>query len=728
MFCPGQRSTRRTTGISDFIAPVGQTSTHLRQVQADERLADDLVAGAVAEAAEHALVRVVADGIGHFDDGTGVDFAGELLRFDVIAVRVVDETAVIVVMAAAVEAAGRFVLRLFFGESEVDGLEVVAAFLGSEAGHLLALLFLAVFEVGFGLFVLDEVGLLVADFIAGEVVVDAKRGLLSFADGFDGDAGATVGDVACREDVVDVGSEGHVVSDDGALLRELDAVHAVALRDLADGHEDVVDFDVFNGTFHRDRAASAGSIRFAQFHDLQLHAGDVAVLVCVDLGGVGEELEGDAFFLSLFDLDVRCGHLVAGTAIDDVDVFGAQSDRGTAAVHGGVAAAADGDVLAEERLLAEAELLEEVDAAFDAVEVFARDTHRDRGPCADGEEDCVVFVADVIELDVFAELDIVLQDDAGFLDDRDLLVEDCLRQTVLRNAVAEHTAHLRLLVKDGDRMAPLTQEVGSRQTGGAAADDGDFLAGVGFDGNDIGVFRQDFVRGEGLQERDGDGLFHQLPAAGVFTRMRADAADGGGDGEGFVDGLDRFLELAVLDLLDVLLAVGHGRAVQFARAAAVAGVVGEEQLEGGLPGADDTVGVGADHVALLRSRGTGTEQFRDAFDLDEADDAGTVDGGALVEAEGRDVDASADRGGEYGIRRLCNDFDTVEGIFDRHRSGLLSQCTSTAPKRQAVIQLPHLTQRSGSMVNGLLSSPVMASAGHWRAQAEQPTHLSLLML
>ena len=28
----GQRSTRRMTGISDFIAPVGQTSTHLRQV------------------------------------------------------------------------------------------------------------------------------------------------------------------------------------------------------------------------------------------------------------------------------------------------------------------------------------------------------------------------------------------------------------------------------------------------------------------------------------------------------------------------------------------------------------------------------------------------------------------------------------------------------------------------------------------------------------------------
>ena len=28
----GQRSTRRTTGISDFMAPVGQTSTHLRQV------------------------------------------------------------------------------------------------------------------------------------------------------------------------------------------------------------------------------------------------------------------------------------------------------------------------------------------------------------------------------------------------------------------------------------------------------------------------------------------------------------------------------------------------------------------------------------------------------------------------------------------------------------------------------------------------------------------------
>ena len=276
-------------------------------------------------------------------------------------------------------------------------------------------------------------------------------------------------------------------------------------------------------------------------------------------------------------------------------------------------------------------------------------------------------------------------------------------------------------------MAVHLEEVSGSETGGAAADDGDFLPGVGLDGNDIGVFRQDFVRGEGLQERDGDRLFHQLPAAGVFTGMRADAADGGGDGEGFVDGLDGFLELAVLDFLNILLAVRHSGAVQFAGTAAVAGVVREEQLESRLPGTDDALGVRADHVAVLGFRGAGTEEFRDAFDLDEADAAGTVDGGALVEAEGRDVYARADRGGEYGIRRLCNDFDTVNGIFDRHIVGLLSQCTSTAPNLQAVLQLPHLTQRSGSMVNGLLSSPVMAFAGHWREQAEQPTHLSLLM-
>ncbi len=276
-------------------------------------------------------------------------------------------------------------------------------------------------------------------------------------------------------------------------------------------------------------------------------------------------------------------------------------------------------------------------------------------------------------------------------------------------------------------MAVHLEEVSGSEAGGAAADDGDFLAGVGFDGNDIGVFRQDFVRGEGLQECDGDGLFHELPAAGVFTGMRADAADGGRDGEGFVDGLDRLLELTVLDLLDVLLAVRHGGAVQLAGTAAVAGVVREEQLEGGLAGADDAIGVRVDHIALHGLRGTGAEEFRDTFDLDEADAAGTVDGGALVKAEGRDFDACTQGRGEDGIGGFGNDFDTVNGIFDRHSCSLLSQCTSTAPNLQAVLQLPHLTQRSGSISNGLLTTPVMAFAGHWREQAEQPTHLSLLM-
>ena len=94
-------------------------------------------------------------------------------------------------------------------------------------------------------------------------------------------------------------------------------------------------------------------------------------------------------------------------------------------------------------------------------------------------------------------------------------------------------------------------EVGGSQTGGAAADDGDFLAGVGLDGNDIGSSARTCPR----RRPSGTRWRWALPPAAGGRRLHTDAGRRGrwrGDGEGFVDGLDRFLELAVLDLLDVL--------------------------------------------------------------------------------------------------------------------------------------------------------------------------------
>ena len=207
--------------------------------------------------------------------------------------------------------------------------------------------------------------------------------------------------------------------------------------------------------------------------------------------------------------------------------------------------------------------------------------------------------------------------------------------------------------------------------------------------------------------------------------MRAHAADGSGEREGLVDGLDGVLVAALADLAHVLLAVGHGRAVELAGPAAVAGVVREQKLQRGLARTVYARGVQVDDVALLRTSRASAQQLGHALDLDEADAAGAVDGRARVKAQGGNLDSSPSCGRENGVGRFRNHFHTVDGVLDGHDVPPPSYLTWTAPKRQAVLQFPHLMQSAGSISCGLLRSPEMACTGHCRAHAVQPTHTLL---
>ncbi len=95
---------------------------------------------------------------------------------------------------------------------------------------------------------------------------------------------------------------------------------------------------------------------------------------------------------------------------------------------------------------------------------------------ADRDVDGIVLVLDVRERDVTADGGVRVHLDAGRQDKFDIRVQLFLRQTVIRDAVAQHTAELRALVIDDDLVAHQGQEVRRGQTARAAADDGDALA------------------------------------------------------------------------------------------------------------------------------------------------------------------------------------------------------------------------------------------------------------
>ena len=123
--------------------------------------------------------------------------------------------------------------------------------------------------------------------------------------------------------------------------------------------------------------------------------------------------------------------------------------------------------------------------------------------------------------------------------------------------------------------------------------------------------------------------------------MGADTADGGRDGQAFFQDSHRFPVVPPGDGLDVTLGVDAARAVEDAGAPAVAVVVTHEQLDAGLPGAGDPLGLGIDHLSVLGHGGAGPQELGAALGLDNAEAASAIVLEFFVVAEVGDLDAIA---------------------------------------------------------------------------------------
>ena len=281
------------------------------------------------------------------------------------------------------------------------------------------------------------------------VLNEAVQGLGAFAAGgnrVDGKLRAGV-DVAADEDIVLLGLVGDGIGNGVALLAglQLADVQLAPVDALADGGEHGIDLDGLK-LAGADGRTAALFVGLAQLHDLDLEAADLAV-VAENLNRRVEEAELHAFSPGFGDFFLIGGHLVLAAAVDDIGLR-AETDGRAADVHRDVAAADDRALLADLGLVAEVDFTQEVNAAVNALQLFAGDMELGALLRADGHiEALVALLTQLLDGDVLADLGIHLEVDAHLLQDLDLALESAAVQTVAGDAHDQHAAGLGLRSK-----------------------------------------------------------------------------------------------------------------------------------------------------------------------------------------------------------------------------------------------------------------------------------------
>ena len=292
-------------------------------------------------------------------------------------------------------------------------------------------------------------------------------------------------------------------------------------------------------------------------------------------------------------LDTR-RHFRFGTAVDEVDLLGAEAQGHTGGVHRDVAAAEDRHGLAvpEGRVrlvlvvgLHEVRAGEVLVGAEDAREVLAVDAHELRQARARAHEDGVkaVLREEVRNLARTADAVVRLDLHADLLKTLDLVLDDRLRETELRNAVDQDAAALVEGLEHRDLVTGLgaVRRAGDRR--GTRTDDRDLLAGLRRAGHGLLVaVLTGEVGAEALDATDCDGLLdvlHQLAHRAFLHALLLLWADASADGRekgGLLDDLERAGEIALSRLRE------EAGDVDRDGAALHAGLGGALQAAGGL--------------------------------------------------------------------------------------------------------------------------------------------------
>src|SRR5262245_2387502 len=246
---------------------------------------------------------------------------------------------------------------------------------------------------------------------------------------------------------------------------------------LADRDQHVVAWNMLVGLAAGHQVAPALGVVLG-LHLLEYDAGELAIVVGEFLRH--QEIEDrDVLVHGVLLLPGGRLHLLEAGAHDDLDVLAAETARGAAAIHGGVAAAEHDDALADLVDVAKRDGGEPVDADVNVGGGFlaAGNLKLASARRARANEDCVpAFRQQRLEaVDALAAHEF----DAEPEDIIALLVDDALRQTEARDLGADHAARLRILVEHHAAVAERCEIARDRQRGGAAAYERNALA-VGY--------------------------------------------------------------------------------------------------------------------------------------------------------------------------------------------------------------------------------------------------------
>ena len=364
------------------------------------------------------------------------------------------------------------------------------------------------------------------------ILVDVGGRRLAGGNGPDDGGGA--GDaVAAGEHALHIGDLGAGVGRHISAPLDLDAafLQATGLNALADSDDNGIHRDAQR--LHRG-CVGPGTARLVDLVDdlrLSPQGCHMAAFVRLNLQRRLQRQDLGAFGNGALHFLLLGGHVLLAATVDTGDLGGAQPDGAAGHIHGHVAAADDRHVLAGEvRHLVVADAAQQLHGGHDARTVLTLDAGLLVGVGADGDIYAVVFLLELVEGDILAHLDPGMYLDAQGQDGVDLGVQLLPGETVAGDAVAHHATQLALLLVDGDLVAHVGQVVGGGEATGAAAHDGDGLAGgrrlFGL-GHVPGV-----VHGVALESADVQSVVHHVPAAAGLAGMLADV--GAGNGEGVV--------------------------------------------------------------------------------------------------------------------------------------------------------------------------------------------------
>ena len=332
--------------------------------------------------------------------------------------------------------------------------------------------------------------------------------------------------VATGEDAGRPGHQGGLV-DLHRVALELDAGDAVqeaGVARLAEREDDRVGLE---------RLEPAGAVRAPVLVELLDLDGEVGVAHRAD---GAQPVDPDALGLGVLGLGLVGRHLLAGAAVDDDRVVGAEAAGDARGIHGRVAAAVDGDPAGERRLGAGRGAAQELDGVDDARGVLVGDVDPGREVRADRDERRVEAAVAHLGLEVDDAV-VLLEGDAEGAQPVDLGVEHDPRQPVAGDAVAHHAARLGPAVAHRDGVAHPAEVVRRGQPARAGADDQHPPAGAGRRRVEGPAVLDGEVAEEPLDPVDRDGTVELEPVAGGFARVVADPAVDGG--ERVVDGQRR---------------------------------------------------------------------------------------------------------------------------------------------------------------------------------------------